>query len=140
MELPVELTKSRRGLHVKRTVVVVISRQNQRVIAEPQRPGKGTYSRGKAGYVEVKLSHGEYAVVASLIMGPRKRVKGSFTVYDESGAERLRVKYERFKLRLSRGSPELSWVVDAAVGALGLDKFVRRRNYGKRGEARRASQ
>lgn len=120
-------------------MVVVVSRQNQRVIAEPERPGKGTYSRGKAGYVEVKLGHGEYAVVASLVMGPRKRVKGLFTVYDESGAERLKVKYERFKLRLSEGSPELSWVVDAAVGVLGLDKFVRRRNYGKRGETRRAS-
>jgi len=134
LELPVELTRSRSGLHVKRTAVVIVSRQGHRVITEPQKPGRGTYSRGPAGYVDVNLGQGEYAVVASLVMGPRKRVKGLFAVYDGTGLRRLVVKYERLKLRLSSGDRELSWVVDAAVEALGLSGYVRRRNYGRRGE------
>ena len=131
LQLPVELTKSRSGLHARRSVVVVLGKGRQEVISRPTRPGKGTYSRGEAGVASVKLGKGEVAVHVSLTMGPRKRVKGVISVYDESGAERLRVKYERLKIRLSRGSTELSWAVDRALELLGLEPYVRRKNYGK---------
>jgi hypothetical protein len=131
LTLPVELTKSRTGLHARRSVVVILGHGRQEVISKPVKPGKGTYSRGEAGTVTVTLNKGEVAVLASLTMGLRRRVKGLFMVYDDSGALRLKVKYERLKLRYSEGDPELSWTVDRAVEALGLTPYVRRRNYGR---------
>ncbi len=133
LRLPVELTRSRTGLHARRTSVIIVGgRGEPRVISEPSKPSRGTYSVGKSGYVELNLSPGEYAVLATLTMGPKGRVTGTFSVIDSNGVERLRVKYRRFKLRLSSGSPELSWAVDQAVSALGLSSYVRRSNYGRR--------
>ncbi len=135
IQLPVELTRSRSGLHARRSIIVVLGGARQDVISRPTRPGKGTYSRGEAGVASVSLGRGELAVLVTLTMGPRRRVKGFLAVYDDSGAERLRVKYERLKVRLSRGSPELSWAVDRAVEVLGLGPYVRRKNYGRPGGA-----
>jgi len=56
-------------------------------------------------------------------------------VYDDNGEEKLKVKYERLKIRFSRGSPEFSWAIDQALDALGLGPYVRRKNYGRRGGA-----
>ncbi len=131
LQLPVELTKSRSGLHARRSVIVVLGKGRQEVISKPTRSGKGTYSKGEAGVASVTLGRGEVAVHVSLTMGPRKRVKGVISVYDESGVERLRAKYERLKIRLSGGSPELSWAVDRSLELLGLEPYVRRKNYGR---------
>ncbi|MGC9071780.1 MAG: hypothetical protein ACP5HK_03675 [Acidilobus sp.] len=133
LSLPVELTRSRSGLHARRSVVVVLGHERQEIVSKPARQGKGTYSRGEAGQATVRLSKGEVAVYIVLTIGPRKRVKGLISVYDDSGLERLRVKYERLKIRYSHGSSEFSWAVDEALDVLGLTPYVRRRNYGRRG-------
>ncbi len=139
ISLSVERTKSRSGLHARSASVVLISGGRAKVFAKPERPGKGTYAKGEAGSVSLDLAPGDMAVHVVLTLTPRKSVKGYIAVYDHQGSEVLRVKYSRFKLRLSRGDPSYSWVVEKALEALGLSKYVRRRNYGARGGAKGAA-
>jgi hypothetical protein len=77
LTLPVELTKSRTGLHARRSVIVILGHNRQEVISKPVKPGKGTYSRGEAGTVTVTLNKGEVAVLASLTMGSGRGSRGS---------------------------------------------------------------
>ncbi|MGC9210171.1 MAG: hypothetical protein ACP5FT_02770 [Acidilobus sp.] len=135
LTLPVELTRSRSGLHARRSAIVIIGRGRREVVSKPTMPGKGTYSKGEAGLAKVTLSRGEVAVHVVLTMGPRKRVKGFMVVYDDNGEEKLKVKYERLKIRFSRGYPDYSWAIDQALDALGLSPYVRRKNYGRRSGA-----
>ena len=130
VQLPVERTKSRTGLHSKVSAVILIRGERVQVITEPKTPAKGTYSRGVAGLVEVEVLPGDLVVHASLVMNPRKRVKGTFKVIGPDGSAKLVVNYRKLKLRVSSGDKSLMWAVLKAVEALGLAGYVRRRAHG----------
>jgi len=132
LELPVERTVSRSGLHAATALVVIVrGGGGYEVITRPHKAGdRGTYARGYAGKVTVSLGPGDFAVHVRLVKTPSGRILGSFTVYNHEGREVLRAVYRRLKIRRSRGDPSYSWVVEEAVKRLGLDRYVRRYNWG----------
>jgi hypothetical protein len=132
LELPVERTVSRRGLHAATTLIVVIRREGSvEVISKPDKTeGRGTYARGYAGKASVKLGPGDVAVHLRLVKTSSGRILGRVTVYSHEGREILRAVYRHLKVRRSWGDPAYSWAVEAAFKHLGLDKYVRKYNWG----------
>jgi len=130
--LKVERTSSRTGKHLARSVVVVVGSGGRvkRVISEPTSPSRGTYSRGSSGTAVVELEPGDLAVWVRLVRNLRGIVSGRMVVYDSSGSPLLEAVYRKLKVRRSRGDPSYSWVVEAAVKALKLDRYVRGYNWG----------
>lgn len=123
-----ESTKSRSGLHAARRLAVRVVSGSVEVVDPAVSGGKGTYSRGRAGYVEVD-PQGGYIVYVELVRNSQGRVKGRFTVYDATGEARLTAVLRNRKIRRSRGDAKLAWVVEAAVAALGLSGYVKRFNW-----------
>ena len=130
-KLMVEMTKSRRGLHARRCIVVVFEDGSARTIWKPEeRDEKAkTYSIGVAGWVSLPRRY-EAAVHICLVRGPHGRVKGRLVVYDNRGRPVLEAVLRRRKLRRSRGDPSYSRYLEAALKLVGLDRHVRRINMG----------
>ncbi|MEB2836158.1 MAG: hypothetical protein GSR80_000176 [Desulfurococcales archaeon] len=129
-----ERSVSRTGKHAATRIVVVVRASGRvEVYSRPTRQSVAakTYSRGYAGAVDVDLGPGDVLVVVRLVRGPSGRVSGAFSVVDSEGREVLRAVYRRLKVRLSRGDPSYSWAVERAAAALGLDKYIRRYNWGR---------
>lgn len=129
LQLPVEATKSRSGLHAARSIILVIHGDSVRVIDKPTHPGRGTYSRGTAGLAEVDVPEGGVLVHAWLILNPRGHVKGLLRVYDSSGKLVLAARLSRRKIRRIMGDSSYAWAVEKAVDYLKLSKHVRRYNW-----------
>jgi len=132
LELPVERTVSRRGLHAATSLILIVRRGGKvEVISKPDKvEGRGTYSRGYAGRASVELEPGDVAVHIRLVKTPNDRILGRVTVYDHEGREVLGAVYKRLKVRRSRGDPAYSWAAEAAFKSLGLDRYVRKYNWG----------
>ncbi len=113
MELVVEKSKSRRGIHAIVRKVFLVSRDGRVVEVTGPRvgPAERTYSRGEAYRVKVKPGKDELVVYVVLVRGLRGRVKGYFEVYDESGRLLYRAVYRKLKVRYSKGDPSYSWAV-----------------------------
>jgi hypothetical protein len=123
------MTKSRTGKHAARKIVIVYTADGERrVYWKPaQNMGKGTYSRGIAGIVEVP-ENAEYVVLAYLVRNGRGHVKGWISVYSSRGDELLKVKLYRRKLRRSFGDSSLKWIIDDVISVLQLEDYIRRVN------------
>lgn len=120
MELVVEKSKSRRGLHAIVRKVFIVSRDGRvREVTGPRvGPAEKTYSRGEAFRVKVEPREGELIVYAVLVRGLRGRVKGYFEVYDGKGRLLYRAVYRKLKVRYSKGDPEYAWAVKLVVEKL----------------------
>ncbi|MGC8621814.1 MAG: hypothetical protein ACP5I6_01870 [Caldisphaera sp.] len=131
LSFDVESTKSKTGLHAMRKIVVLIKKGKEiETIANPSKDDKGTYKKGKAGKVTLRLNINEYAVHVTLVKNPKNRIKGRLKVYNCDAQEVLEVKYEKLKIRRSWGDPSYAWIIDKAIDVLGLTNYVRRKNYG----------
>ena len=113
MELVVEKSKSRRGIHAIVRKVFIVSRDGRVVEVTGPRvgPAEKTYSRGEAYRVRVKPGKDELVVYVVLVRGLRGRVKGYFEVYDGEGRLLYRAVYRKLKVRYSKGDPEYAWAV-----------------------------
>ncbi len=122
MELVVERSKSRRGIHaIVRKVFIVDEKGNVREVTGPRvGPAEKTYSRGEAYRVRVNPSRGELVVYAVLVRGLRGRVKGYFEVYSPEGRLLYRAVYRKLKVRYSKGDPSYAWAVKLVVEKLGI--------------------
>jgi len=99
-----ERSESRRGLHKRRRIPLVVRSDGTIYSAVGlKRPVKPLYAVGEAYEVLVSPREGELYIQVDLTMNPRKRVKGYITIYDARGNMLIRAKYERLKLRLSKG-------------------------------------
>ncbi|MCE4626280.1 MAG: hypothetical protein F7B78_01325 [Desulfurococcales archaeon] len=127
--LPVEATKSKSGLHAARSIVLILRGDNVSVIDKPMNPGKGTYTRGTAGTVEVEVPNDGVVVHAWLVLNPRGHVKGFFRVYNPNGDLVLEAKLTKRKVRRVSGDPDFAWAVERAVEYLKLSDHVRRYNW-----------
>lgn len=127
--LTVEATKSRTGLHAARSVVLVIEGDQVSIISRPVIPGKGTYSRGTAGYVEVEVPPNGVIVHFWLVLNPRRRVKGVIRVYGFDGQPVLEARLAKRKIRRISGDPSYAWAIEKAVEKLKLSRHVRRYNW-----------
>ena len=122
MELVVEKSKSRRGIHaIIRKVFVVDRRGSVREVTGPRvGPAEKTYSRGEAYRVRVSAGPDELIVYVVLVRGLRGRVKGYFEVYSPDGRLLYRAVYRKLKVRYSKGDPEYSWAVKLVAEKLGI--------------------
>ncbi len=122
MELVVERSKSRRGLHAIVKKVFLVSRDGSVVEVTGPRVGEAprTYSRGEAYRVRVKPREDQLVVYVVLVRGLRGRVKGYFEVYDRDGRLLYRAVYRRLKVRYSKGDPEYAWAVKLVAEKLGI--------------------
>lgn len=140
MEFLVEASKSRRGAHAARKLVIVYPRHGgKRIITSGATKARPTYSRGHAFRVPVDAGPGDVVVYASLVRGPRGRVKGFFEVYRD-GSMVFRAILKRKKVRASKGDPSYAVYVERALEDLGLKDYVRRVNWGTAGgDSKRAA-
>ncbi|MEB3846742.1 MAG: hypothetical protein GSR74_02050 [Desulfurococcales archaeon] len=141
LELPVEATKSITGLHASRSLVIILNDNQYSIIEKPSKTGPGTYKRGVAGTTSVTLPPGSLAVHVNVVLNPRGHVKGRFRVYSYDGRLLLEAVMRRRKIRRVRGDASYAWAVERAVQVLGLERHVRRYNWGtgaKGGEHSRA--
>jgi hypothetical protein len=122
VELVVERSKSRRGIHAIVRKVFLVSRDGRVVEVTGPRvgPAEKTYSRGEAYRVRVKPREDELVVYVVLVRGLRGRVKGYFEVYDRSGRMVYRAVYRKLKVRYSKGDPNYAWAVERVVEKLGI--------------------
>ncbi|AEM39388.1 hypothetical protein Pyrfu_1531 [Pyrolobus fumarii 1A] len=122
MELVVEKSKSRRGLHAIVRKVFVVSRNGNVVEVTGPRVGAAekTYSRGEAYLVKVQPGKDDVVVYVVLVKGLRGRVKGYFEVYDSTGRLVYRAVYRKLKLRYSKGDPNYAWAVKLVVEKLDI--------------------
>ncbi len=130
LELLVEATKSKTGLHAARSIIIIISHDKKiKIIDRPESPAKGTYSRGTAGLTSINLEPGEVAVYARLILNPEGHVSGRFIVYSHENKPILEARLRKRKVRRISGDPSYSWAIELALKKLHLDKHVRRFNW-----------
>ncbi len=133
MEFLVEASKSRKGLHAARRLVIVYSAgEGRKIITTGGRRAKPTYSRGHAFMAPVEARPGDVVVYASLVRGPRDRVKGFLEVYKD-GSMVFRAVLKRKKVRASKGDSLYAVYVERALEDLGLKDYVRRVNWGTAG-------
>lgn len=118
--LCVERSESRRGLHKRRRLALVISRGQVSQARGEKIASKPLYAVGEAYAVRVKPSQDELYAQVDLVMNPRKRVKGVIEIFAPSGEKKLRVKYEKLKLRVSSGDPHYGRIVEQVVKSIGL--------------------
>ena len=135
VELYVEDSRSRSGLHRARMLAFIVSREgsvtpvHKHPRARLESKSRGLYSRGSRLVYKVGLSSSEVAVQVGLVRNQRGHVKGYISVINSRG-EVYRVVLRRLKARMSSGDPSYSWAVEAVMRHLGLDRVLRRVNLG----------
>ncbi len=128
----IEATRSRRGGHLARSAAVLVAGPGRVEVVRPRAQAggaRGTYSKGRAVEAYVEVPEGWVLVYVRLVRPPSGRVVGRITVYNDSGTPVLEAKYERRKVRRSRGDASYGWAVEEAFRALGIDAHVRRYNW-----------
>lgn len=113
-----EKSESRRGLHKRRRIPLVIRGDS---ISNPEgdaRPSKPLYAVGEAYEIYVEARPGELYAQVDLVMNPWKRVKGYIEIYDDSGNMLIRAKYAKLKLRLSMGVAKYGRLVEMIARSL----------------------
>lgn len=120
MVLCEEKSESRRGLHKRRRLALVIDHGQVGQARGERIASKPLYAVGEAYSVRVRPSQDVLYVQVDLVMNPRRRVKGTIEIYTPSGEEILGVKYEKLKLRISRGDPRYGRVVEQVAKSIGL--------------------
>ncbi|MEB3779472.1 MAG: hypothetical protein GSR85_04495 [Desulfurococcales archaeon] len=132
LELIVEASKSRSGLHAERKLALIVDAGGRvrRVDERVGAPSDRVYSRGYSRRIKVELKPGEFGVQVRLVKNSRGHVKGAITVYSHKGDIILEAVMRRRKIRLSRGDPSYSWIVERVIEYLGLGDFIRRYNWG----------
>ncbi len=129
LKLFIEATKSRRGRHISRALAVHVRNNGEmKLVQNIDEEGKGTYSKGKAGYTYIDLKEGEFVVWMKFIRNFMNRVKGEIVVYNHKGEEVLKLVYRKLKIRRSKGDPKYWSIVENVLKMLGLDKRIRRIN------------
>ncbi len=132
LEFTVEASKSRSGLHAERKLAFIVDKHGKIKRLDERLPGQATgkvYRQGYSRKIKVALEPGYYGIQIRLVKNSRGHVKGSIIVYDHNGKELLTAVLRRRKVRLSRGNPEYSWIVERIIEHLGLEGFIRRYNW-----------
>jgi hypothetical protein len=116
-----ERSESRRGLHKRRRIALIIRAGGIYPATGSKSPVKPLYAVGEAYEVFIEGSRGdELYVQIDLTMNPKKRVKGHISIYDSNGNMLIRAKYEKLKLRLSKGSSKYGKLVEQVVKHLNI--------------------
>ncbi|MEM1610569.1 MAG: hypothetical protein QXQ57_02850 [Sulfolobales archaeon] len=116
-----EKSESRRGLHKRRRIALIVRAGGIYPAAGSKNPVKPLYSVGEAYEILIEGSKGdELYVQIDLTMNPRKRVKGYISIYDANGNVLIRAKYEKLKLRLSKGSSKYGKLVEQVARHLNI--------------------
>ncbi|BEP17591.1 hypothetical protein PYJP_09430 [Pyrofollis japonicus] len=122
LEARIEKSKSRRGKHAVRDIVLLVSAEGDVKEARPRiaHPVKPVYSKGEAYRVYLDVPEGWYMVQVHLVRNLRGHVKGYIEVYSPAGELLLRANYEKLKLRYSKGNPQYSWIIQRVADYLKL--------------------
>jgi hypothetical protein len=128
LKLLVESTKSRRGKHLARSIALVVRSNGKIEVPKIVERAKGTYAKGEAGYVSVKLNRGDVVVWLKLIKNFLNKVSGVIVVYNDEGEEVLRLVYRKLKIRRSKGDPRYWNVVERVLKLLKLEDKIRKVN------------
>lgn len=130
IELIVESSKSRSGLHAERKIALIYSGGRLYEPSGATRPVKPRYARGSASAISVSLRPGEYAVQLRLVRGPRGKVKGYIKIIDSSGKEAYVAVIRKRKMRPSKGDVALHHVAELVVERVTLSKYLRKYKLG----------
>ncbi|MDT7889512.1 MAG: hypothetical protein RQ885_11125 [Desulfurococcales archaeon] len=115
-----ERSESRRGLHKRRRIPLVIRSDSIYPAVGSKTPVKPLYAVGDAYEVLIGSRGDELYVQIDLVMNPRRRVKGYIAIYDASGNMLIRAKYEKLKLRLSKGSSKYGRLIEQVARYLNI--------------------
>ncbi len=101
--------------------IAMIIRGEKTLMADGQRsPASPHYAVGEANEISIEPREGELYAQIDLVMNPRKRVKGYIEIYDSEGRLLIRAKYDKRKLRLSKGSPKYGKAVELLLRSLNI--------------------
>lgn len=115
-----ERSESRRGIHKMRRIALII-RGEKTAMADGQRTSASPhYVVGEASEISLEPREGELYAQIDLVMNPRKRVKGYIEIYDGEGRLLIRAKYDKLKLRLSKGSSRYGRTVELLLRSLNI--------------------
>ena len=117
-EFKLEDSKSRRGKHRAKSIILIYSKDKGLIPLEKIREyiveensDKATYVRGTAKRVKLRLRHGDYVLYAWFVRNFRGKVKGYIEVYNYKGELLYRAKYVDKILRKSIGDPLYAWLI-----------------------------
>ena len=117
-EFKLEDSKSRRGKHRARSIILIYSKDKGLVPIEKAKEyiveetgDRATYARGTARKVKLRLRHGDYVIYAWFVRNFQGKVKGYIEVYNYKGELLYRAKYVDKVLRKSVGDSLYSWLI-----------------------------
>lgn len=123
MELIIEKTRSKTGLHRRTRRAFLVSRNGDIEEFNPtnKKTVRGTYVRGEAYQIVVPPVDRDKAIVyVDMTLNLRKRVKGKIYVYDHGGNLKLTLNYNKLKIRRSRGDRSYFWPVKFLIEKLNI--------------------
>ncbi len=108
MELLVERSKSRTGMHQRRALYFVTDASCREVKARviSERPVKPLYSKGEAKLIEIRIPENAVAIQLDFRRNWRGKVVGEFTLFDSRGNILGRGVYRKLKVRLVEATSE----------------------------------
>lgn len=126
MELIVESSKSRSGIHAERKIAFIYSHGKLLEPSGPTRPVRPVYAKGSASAISVSLKPGEYAIQLRLVRNARGSVKGRLRIFDSSGREVYSATIRKRKMRPASGDVALHSIAELVVERVTLSKYLRK--------------